>query len=112
MQLAHAASPKLHQEWVKKKIPVFFCGILRAALNAQRAAWVTHGERVAGQLNAIAEEFLAADGFSLVECVKQVLAVVVNCSDPFKLHLYYLTVDAFLRDFHRVETLKQMNRCL
>jgi hypothetical protein len=107
-QLAHAANAKARRPWAEKSIPVFYCGTLRASPAAQRGTWAAHGERVAGQLNAIVEEHLGDGGRSLMAAATRVLAGAVDCADPLQLHPYYVTVDAYLRDYHRVETLKSL----
>ena len=108
-QLAHAAAPRLPQPWAEKDIELFYCATLRASPTVQRTGWLKYGELVEKRLNAILEEHLSSQGISLINAIKYVLSEEVDCTQAMVLHPYYVTLDLYLRDYHRVETLKSIN---
>ena len=108
-QLAHAATPKLRQPWAKKDIGLFYCGTLRENPKVQREGWSKHGELIQKRLNAILEEHLSKNGVSLVTAIIHVLSEEIDCSQAMALHPYYVTLDLYLRDYHRVQTLKSID---
>ena len=107
-QLPHAANPRLLQPWKNRKMELFYCGTLRENPVTQRQNWSKYGKSIESRLNAILEEHLASGGGALVESIKRILAGTVDCRKPMVIHPYYVTLDLYLRDHHRVEALKSI----
>lgn len=105
-QLAHAANPKEKTDWASKDVNLFYCGTLRNTPESQKNEWAHHGSQVQGLLNDILDDHSAHQHVSLMAASCRVLQNHIDCTQIENIFPYYVTIDAYLRDYHRVETLR------